>query len=81
MLITQEVNVITHGPNLHGPVIFGDSLELVPGPRSLFQYHVGRGDSIQCTHVFSLCEKGLSKDYHGMQDSTGTYDRKNMFIK
>lgn len=49
----------THGLNLHGPVIFGDSLELVPGPRSLFQYHVGCRDSIQCTHMFSLCENGF----------------------
>lgn len=54
-----EIYIITHNPNLHGPVIFGDSLELVPGPRSLFQYHVGRRDSIQCTHMFSLCKNGF----------------------
>lgn len=61
-----EIYIITHNPNLHGPVIFGDSLELVPGPGSLFQYHVGRRDSIQCTHMFSLRKNGFFfRDYHG----------------
>lgn len=66
----QEIYMITDGPDLHGPVIFGDSFELVPGPRSLFQYHVGRRDSIQCTHVFSLCKIDSIRGNHIMQALT-----------